>query len=93
MYIGWTKHLPTPEDKERFEKSIYGAKQVLDRLKALIEQEERDLDQTELDPKAYDNPSWAYKQAFKNGFRKGLHFTKTLTDLDKQVLPKENHDR
>jgi hypothetical protein len=89
MYIGWTQHLKE-EDKERFKQSILASKSVLDRLKVLIENEENAIDQTERDPKAYDNPSWAHKQAFKNGMRAGLSTIKQFVDLDKQ---KEKNDR
>jgi hypothetical protein len=83
MFIGWTQHLKG-EDKERFKQSVLGSKHVLDRLKTLIENEEDAIDQTERDPKAYDNPSWAYKQAYKNGMRHGLSTIKQFVDLDKQ---------
>lgn len=89
MFIGWTKHLTDERQKEAFQNSILGSKQVLDRLKDLIELEEKTVDQTERDPKAYDNPAWAFKQAYKNGFRAGLAIIKQMVDLDKQQPIKE----
>lgn len=87
MYIGWTQHIQDEKDKERFKQSILSSKQVLERLKALIEKEEDAIDQTERDPKAYDNPAWPYKQAYKNGMRHGLSIIKQFVDLDKQKQP------
>lgn len=85
MLAPWTRHIKDPSEKEDFENSIRGAQRVLERLKTLLDEEEKALDQTELDAKAYDNPSWAYKQAFKNGLRKGISIIKPLLDLDKET--------
>jgi hypothetical protein len=84
MFIGWTQHLKDKEEKERFKQSVLSSKQVLDRLKILIESEESAIDQTERDPKAYDNPAWPYKQAYKNGMRHGLSIIKQFVDLNNQ---------
>jgi hypothetical protein len=87
MYTKWTEHLKDdPNAKLRFEAAVQGSKQVLDRLMVLIDEEIKALDQSEMDAKAYDNPSWAYKQAYKNGCRKAFTVLKTYVDLDKQVI-------
>ena len=84
MYIGWTKHLVDPKSKEEFEKDVYGSKRILDHLMLLLLEEENTLDRTEMDVKAFDNPNWAYKQAYKNGYRKAISILKTMIDLDHQ---------
>lgn len=86
MYTKWTSHLTDPAAKKRFESSIQGSKTVLDRLKTVIEEEEKAVEQSELDAKAYDNPSWAYKQAFKNGTKAAYRSIKKLVNLDEQVI-------
>ncbi len=88
MYTGWTAHLKE-EEKDAFQNRVWRSKDVLDRVNQLIESEIKAIDDTERDPKAYDNPSWPYKQAFKNGMRSGLSIIKQLVDLDKQKKPKE----
>lgn len=88
MFIGWTQHIKDKEEKERFKQSVLASKHILEHLKTLIEKEEDAIDQTERDPKAYDNPAWPYKQAYKNGMRHGLSIIKQFIDLDKQQ--KEN---
>jgi hypothetical protein len=93
MWTKWTDHLNDPVEKENFQNSIRGAKRVLDRIKAICDEEENTLDRTEMDAKSFDNPNWAYKQAFKNGYRKGLQVTKTLVDLDHQVIKGETNGR
>ena len=86
MYTKWTSHLEDPAAKKRFESSIQGSKTVLDRLKTIIEEEEKAIEQSEMDAKAYDNPSWAYKQAFKNGTKAAYRSMKKLVNLDEQVI-------
>lgn len=87
MYVDWTKHLQSKQEKEDFERSVLGSRRVLERLKALIEERETALDRSELDPKSFENPSWAYLQAFKNGSRSAYNTIKRLIDLDQQQLP------
>ncbi len=86
MLIGWTTHLKE-EEKEPFRNLIWRAKPVLDRVNDLIDLELKAVDDTERDPKAYDNPAWPYKQAYKNGVRSGLSIIKQLVDLNKQQKP------
>lgn len=90
MYVGWTKHLSEDKDKEAFKGQIWRSRHVLNRVKDLIEIEEKAIDDTERDPKAYVNPAWPYMQAYKNGMRHGLSIIKQFVDLTKQQKPKEN---
>ena len=79
MISAWTKHLADPKDKEQFKNSILGSKTVLNRLSALLNEEENDLIQTEND---YDNLNWAYRQADINGYRRCLRKIQKLINLD-----------
>lgn len=87
MYVSWTKHLTSDEQKNDFNRRIWRAKPVLDRVTQLVEAELKVIDDTERDPKAYDNPGWAYKQAYKNGMKAGLSIIKQLVDLTNQKKP------
>lgn len=89
MISKWTQHLTNPEDKKAFENELRGSKNVLNRLKTLMEEQETSLDYQELSLKAYDNPSWSHKQAHVNGIRQCIAFNKTLLNLD---LQKETND-
>lgn len=91
MYTGWTSHLDNSE-KEAFQNRVWRAKPVLERVVELIDLELKGIDDTERDPKAYDNPAWPYKQAYKNGMRSGLSIIKTLVDLDKQKKPEKKEE-
>lgn len=84
MYVSWTTHLTDEKEKESFKGQIHRARHVLARLKDLIDLELKSIDDTERDPKAYDNAGWPYKQAYKNGMRHGLSIMKQLVDLDNQ---------
>lgn len=92
MLIGWTSHLPD-EKKEEFKRRVWRAKLVLERIVELVNLELKGIDDTERDPKSYDNPAWPYKQAYKNGMRHGLSIIKTLVDLDNQKKPVKKDDR
>ena len=86
MYIEWTKHLNDPENKSKFQKSILASKDVLDRLKQILEEKEQALDRSETDIATYNTPNWAERQAHKNGNRESIHFLKKLIDLDQQKI-------
>jgi hypothetical protein len=91
MYTGWTAHLKEDE-KEDFQRRVWRAKPVLDRVNDLIKSELNAIEDTERDPKGYENPAWAYKQAYKNGMKSGLTIIQKFVDLNNQKKP-ERHDR
>jgi hypothetical protein len=84
MYTRWTQHLTTDEDKEAFKKKIYSAKEVLDQIKVMLEEDLNALDRTEMDQRIYQIPNWDYVQAHKNGNRQVLTLLRNLVDLDQQ---------
>lgn len=88
MIPNWTAHIKDPDEKARFKKYIYGSKSLLDRMNVLLDEYENELDRSETDPSSYDSPSWAARQAHKNGYRECLNKIKKLTILD----PKEKID-
>jgi hypothetical protein len=87
MYQQWTSHLTTDKEKEQFEKNVYGAKKVLNRLKALLDDEEKALDTVELDNKNYAIANWAFLQADIVGAKRIIKKLKKLIDLDQQQFP------
>lgn len=84
MISAWTKHIKDESEKERFNNELLGSKRVLDRLGALLQEVEGDLDNTEMNPKIYDLPNWDYRQAHTNGYRACLKTIKKLITLDQQ---------
>lgn len=78
--VAWTQHLKTEEEKTKYSLSLRRAKWLLDDMKRLISSSETSLEASEISPKSYDNPNWAYRQAHSNGYKQALRdFTKLLT--------------
>jgi hypothetical protein len=75
----WTRHLSTPEDKEQFRKSI--SRQTVKRLDDIVGILLNDLEKSEISPKNYDTPNWAYKQAHSNGYKQAMSTIKSILDL------------
>jgi hypothetical protein len=72
----WVSNLVSKEEQEQFEEKIKSSQIILDRLTEICynmikESENRDND--------YDSPSWAYKQADSNGYRRALENIIKLT--------------
>ena len=84
MQSAWFKNLKTDEEQSRFMNSLLGAKPVLERLKELLEEKEKEIELSERSLASYDNPNWAYKQAHKNGSLSSLSTIKNLINLDQQ---------
>jgi len=76
-------------EKERFEHHVKSSKPALDRVKVLIEEQLEDTDHTETSVKQFEDPNWAYLQAYKNGFKSALKILYKFVDLDSQKLTKE----
>lgn len=85
MYVEWTKHLQdNSEAKNIFTRKILSSREVLDRIKDIIEEKEKAIDRSETSIEAYNTPNWDVRQAHKNGNRESLNWLKKLVDLDQQ---------
>lgn len=84
MITAWTKHLKTEEEQERFRNTVKSAKPVLERLTELLNEELNGLERYELSTKQFDNPNWAEKQAFQNGYRAAMSIVNNIINLDQQ---------
>lgn len=85
MITAWTKNIRSDEEKERFQNTLLGSKEVFNRLIDLLDEKEKELDRSNKNLNDYDSPNWAYRQAHKNGYSSALSFIKTLIDLDQQT--------
>lgn len=74
----WVKALPTEKERKDFEKILRNSILVLNRLYEILDERQRNLDSQEINPKDFDVPNWAYKQAYRNGQKSIL---KDLKDL------------
>lgn len=74
--LAWTKGL-SDKEKEDLEVQLRNSV-VLRRLLLILNEKLQTLSDQEVSVQDYDDPSWAFKQAHRNGERKGL---KTIRDL------------
>lgn len=63
----WFMDLPK-DDQEGFKRQVKSAKDVLEKLEKIINDKVKDVVLVD----DYDNPSWAYKQADRNGYNRAL---------------------
>lgn len=86
MISAWTKHLPTEQDKKQFEEVVRRSTAAFERLTQLVEEDEKAVERSIIDPNDFDSPSWAAKQAYYNGFKACLYKYKKLLNLDQKEL-------
>lgn len=84
MYQEWTAHLTDSDEKQRFEKKVQSSEKVLERLSDILDIRETGMDMQEMSQKDFENPNWAYKQAFRNGYRSAIWTVQKYLDLDQQ---------
>lgn len=80
--LSWTKGL-NGESKSNFEVLLRNSSTVLGRLHSILEEKERELNSSEMSVKSFEDPNWAYKQAFVNGQKSGLKEIRDLLDFIK----------
>ena len=85
MLSVWTQHLKDDKSKKEFEEYLKGSKTIFRRLGEILDDLDKELGRSETKVESFDNPNWAYLQAYKNGHRGCLEKMKTLISLD----PKE----
>ena len=67
MKLTWFNNLPK-DKQEGFKKQINSSRDVLERLQQILEAKKTEV----VLSTDYDNPSWAYKQADRNGYDRAL---------------------
>lgn len=60
----------TPEEKKELKRQIDLSQLLLNKLVELVQDDIKDNDKVA--DEDFDNPSWALKQAYKIGYKKGL---------------------
>jgi|TARA_R110000796_G_scaffold172673_1_gene289660 hypothetical protein len=80
MKAAWFKECKSIKEKQAVRQALQSNKESLDRLKEILEPMLKDTT-----PAAdYDSPSWAYKQADRNGFNRAVTTVLDLINLDKE---------
>lgn len=80
--IAWTKHCKTEEEKQKYLLSLQKVKWVLEDLKTVVNSDA--LEASEISPRSYDSPNWAYRQAHVNGYKQAIRDFHKLLTLDPQ---------
>lgn len=79
MKASWFKDCKSKGDKEKVKQAIMSQREPLDRLKEILEPMLKDTNPAS----DYDCPSWAYKQADRNGYNRAVTTVLELINLDK----------
>lgn len=82
MYSIWTSNLKEEKDKELFRSKVTYSKTVLQRLDQIIEEQAKELTDSSTSLKSFDNPNWALKQAYIQGYIARGKSLRKLMDLD-----------
>jgi hypothetical protein len=69
------------DEQEGFKKEVKSAKSVLDKLEQIVNSKIKEIVITN----DYDSPSWAYKQADRNGYNRALTEIINILHLDQEV--------
>lgn len=76
MQIDWTKGL-SEDDAEEMRSRIKRSRPLLERLNEILDQYLKEEEVFTKD--SYESPSWAYRAADREGFKRALHKIKLLT--------------
>lgn len=66
----WTKHLKSTKEKQDFERLVRNNTVVFSRLVNILK--EKQEANNKLNVADYDSPSWAFKQADRNGYERAI---------------------
>lgn len=78
LYTKWYDGIPEDE-REAWTQRLKGNKDLWAKMYSIINDKLDVLDRAELDPSVFEDPNWAFKQAYYNGAKKA--YTDTLTLL------------
>jgi hypothetical protein len=80
MRAVWFKKCKTEEEKKSQRQTLLQHRYTLETLQEILES------MLEVNPPStdYDNPSWAYKQADRNGYNRALTKVLEIINLDKE---------
>lgn len=74
MQSVWFKNTKTKEEKEARKKELLSYRTAFQALNEILEEEESSAPD-------YDSPSWAFKQADRNGYNRAIRLVRKLIDI------------
>lgn len=81
LQLDWTKHLKTADEKEKFAALVVNSRQLLDRLKDIVDERLLAIETKEGLFETYENPAYASWQAHQNGKRASLKDIRKLLEF------------
>ena len=75
--VAWFKNVD-PEKRANYEETLRNSSTALSRLYDIVEEKEQTMNSQEVSLSDFDNPSWPYKQAYRNGQKAALKEMKEL---------------
>jgi len=82
MITAWIKDCTSLDEVTKRKESLKRVSWVLDLLKTLVNSDV--LEASEISPKSYDSPNWAYRQAHVNGYKQAIRDFNKLLTLDQE---------
>jgi flagellar biosynthesis chaperone FliJ len=84
VYSIWTQNLKEEKDKELFRNRVTNSKAVLQRLDQIIDEQSKELTDSSVNINSFNNPNWALKQAYIQGYLARGKSLRKLMDLDQK---------
>ena len=81
LNLVWSRNIKDQKKKQEFEKTILASVTMRERLLEILSEEEKQLDTVASSIKDFENPSWAYKQAFILGDKARIKKLRDLLEL------------
>lgn len=91
MKTVWTQHLDTEEDKNRFRSSVRSSKDVLDRLKEILDGRVKAINSIETGVDIYTKPGWEALLVHYNSEKGCLKWIQDLINLDQEGTNDRQH--
>lgn len=81
LSLAWTKHIQGADAKDTFEKTLRASTTIVQRLREILDEDDRGLDAASATIKDFEDPSWSHKQAFRLGEKARIRKIRELLDF------------
>ena len=81
----WFLNEKDEKQREKIRTLVFNSTAVLSRLSKVLDKKIEEEDRQILSRSSFDNPNWAYVQAYTNGRVQALKEVQTLINLEKQT--------
>lgn len=89
MQVAWFRKAKSPEHKQEIQQIVNGSQKVLDILLDICYNTIQDSEKSRVS-RNFDNPSWAYEQAYLNGYIKAYSEISLLCNTSDKDASKGN---